>query len=186
MDVSARELVAIDTDRHAIVISPGGNVVSALTCQNGTILFRLAGAGAYKIVIAGARIEPGSYRIVAERVTPVKAEVPSLVSGSAGDGARVAVVRFQKPVENVLFTTNSVVRSSIVGRDEGDDYGCGGRGDPISILFADSDEPHAALDPDLASTASFDSETGERLLVITGARGASFRGTLSTEPSFGG
>jgi hypothetical protein len=187
---AADELLAIDTDRTALVVGPGGARVPVLGCQDGTALFQLPAAGTYKVIVAGATYAPGPYRIVAERVKAASAGFPSNVSGTVGDRARVAVVRFDKPASDVQFTTDSLVSSTIV--DPNDDsypsYDCAGdsRIGPASVFAQGSeDQPQAPTEGD-GGTYSFDTDaSGERLLIIAGASDARFSGTLD-EYSYGG
>lgn len=185
----AGELVAIDTDRAAMMVAPGGAPIPALGCQYGTALFKLPTAGTYKVVVSGARYKPGSYRIVAERVTATDAPFPGTVSGTVGDGARVVVFKFDKPEGYVQFDTSSRIGSMI--EDPDDDYpqyDCRGGSSigPASLFAEDDDEPRS--EPPRTydfGTGSYDTDAaGERLLIVVGDPGTRFSGALTTNYSY--
>ena len=202
----AGELVALETDRSAQLVAPDGSPVQAQACLGANALYELAQAGTYRVVVTGATYAPGPYHVVAEHVTAASAGVPSVVSGSVGERARIAVLRFQAGVTPIQFTTDSPVYSAMVSGDSSS--GCGGPSNldavrlpgfgllfgavysnslavgPLSVILHTSDRPAAAPTSGAGNSSEFDGTAGERLLVVSGARGTRFRGTLA-EASLG-
>lgn len=185
-DAGARGLLAIDSGRNIAVLAPDGRPLLPLACPDRSRLYRLGSAGRYQVVLSTNEYEPGTYSAIAEPVMPSSVKLPSKVSGSIGDGARIAALSFAMPGEGVTFETTSAVSSQIVGSHEGLFNGCGWAGMEDGLGLGSLFEPRPSgfepiYDPEAGngSTSKFGGG-GDYYLVVSGGAGSSFSGRLVT------
>ena len=186
-------LLAVDSNEEMAILEPGGQPAQPLACPNGSELYQLPSAGTYRVVLTAPDYQAGDYHVTVEPLHASDVNVPSRVSGSIGNGGRIAVLGFDLPPTGASFQTQSPIESAIVGPDGSSESSCYAPGvkemlGPESLLHPSSVEP--TIYPSPGDGASFEDAslgTGRYYLVISGAPGARFSGSLSAQTQeFGG
>jgi hypothetical protein len=185
-------LLALYSDQQAAIMEPDGRAAQPLACDADSQLFHLSSAGDYRVLLAAPSYQAGPYHVTAEPVSARKVNVPSRVSGSVGEAGRMAVLAFALPPSGASFQSSSLIQSSIIGPEGSNDNSCYGAQYELGEMFGSSALIHPHNEPinypltGLASSQSSTTTPGRYYLVISGAPGARFSGSLSAQQSYGG
>jgi hypothetical protein len=182
-------LLALYSDQWTAIIEPGGRAAQPLACDAESELFQLRSAGDYRVLLAAPSYQAVPYHVSAEPVTAREVNVPSRISGSVGAAGQMAVLAFDLPPSGASFQSASPVQSSIVGPEGSDNNSCapvqGELGEMFgsrALIHPHNNEPINYSLTGLASSQSSATAPGRYYLVISGAPGARFSGSLSPQP----
>ncbi len=188
---SAAELLALESNQGVALLEPDGRPALPLACPDGNELYRLGSAGTYRVVLAATHYQPAGFSVLAEPIHASSVGVPSNVSGSVGNGARIVALALAIPPSGASLTTTSSVYSQFVGPNGNPENLCGGSNlaavlGPESLLHPPAVVQPSSPSPGIgnASSVSESAPPGHDYLVISGPPGTHFNGTVS--PTSGG
>jgi hypothetical protein len=180
-------LLAVDSNQDAVVLKQDGDEAQRLACPDGSELYQLGSAGSYRVLVGAGDYRPESYWVLAEPVHPQNASVPSQVSGTIGNGARLTVLSVDVPSEGASFQTRSPVLSTFTGPLGESEDSCYAPSvttilGPEALLHPS--EVHLASYPsaDEGSSSTYGSDQ-HSYLAISGSPEAKFSGELTAGES---
>lgn len=193
-DNSQSGLLGIEADQYLALLDGSGAMVEPVACPNGVQVYALDEPGTYHVVVGSGDYRSGSYSLTAERLQARSTDVSEEVSGTIGDGVRVAAFalknggRRELGLEELEFHTGAAVESEIAAEDDGHEY-CAGyfQGDvqqvfgPLSLF-----EPLPAFEPPSAPERGYGGAWDYYLysplqtyLFVAGSSGTRFAGHFS-------
>jgi hypothetical protein len=181
-------LLALYSDQRTAIMEPNGHAAQPLACDAESELFQLRSSGDYRVLLAAPSYQAGPYHVAAEPVSAREISVPSRVSGSVGEAGRMAVFSFDLPSTGASFRSSSLVESSIVSAESGNEISCFPVQSELSEMFGSSALIHpngnerAGYPPPGFASQFPTTGSGRYYLVISGAPRVRFSGSLSAQP----
>jgi hypothetical protein len=154
-DNSKPGLLGIEADQYLALLDDSGAVVEPIGCPNGVQVYALNEPGAYHVVVGSGDYRSGSYSLTAERLQASPTDVSGGVSGTIGDGVRVAAFALNDGGSKELgfaeleFHPGAAVESTIAEEDDGDEYCAGHFQGDVQQVFGPRSlfEPLPAFEP---------------------------------------
>jgi hypothetical protein len=182
------QYLAVDSDRQAMVFDDAGTRIDAVGCIDRSSLYHLPAAGGYRVAVATFAYESASYRVSAQPLEVKSLPVPGSLSGAIPRAGRLAAFKVTFPGDaTVSFTSRSNVGATFTGplHDGGSCYDDLGLMGPRGFVFADDDADELLVE----YSSHYDSDAwlyefydaGEYLLLVSGAPGTRFNGTVQHE-----
>jgi hypothetical protein len=188
-------LLGIEADQYLALLDASGAVVEPVACPNGVQVYALNEPGAYHVVVGSGDYRSGSYSVTAEQLQARSADVSEELSGTIGNGVRVAAFalteggRQELDSEELGFHTRAAVESEIAAEDDGDEYCAGYSQGSVRQVFGLPSllEPLPAFEPfpppgrGYGSTLEYVYSSLPTYLFVAGSPGTRFAGYFSRE-----